>query len=1049
VLWVSLVLLSFLIIHPSSLAAVTYYVDGWLGNNGFDGLAATAVSSRHGPMRNISQAIAAASDGDTIVAAPGCYQETLWEAGSKSVTLTGPGTVIITGSDPVTTSSAGDGLPDAWLAWQGLNPFNPGVVSLASSLSWANGTNNLAAYQLSQIPPTITATITPTPNAAGWNNTNVVVHFSASSTGSGIAWITSDIMITGATNDCSVTGYAMDNAGNLVSADVLVNIDLTPPIITLDPGDGATVDLSNPWLTMQFSDPSSNMVSAGLNYNSLTITMDGVDVTTNFFLSTNGAVGDASAAPTGWHTNIISIADGADNVTSATNSFYATGAVNPDAPTLANCNLAGGIVAPDSDQLWVQAEPSQTTNVSVVASVNGGAPIPLDLIGQTAGGFIQVDPSVTNVIVLYVTKTGDTTQSTAVRSRRRKSSLPSSGSGSATGAAGFSVSPSPGGFHCEITSPGLDTFANGQPQTVAGVVTPTEYAGTINETNVVSVTVNGVATTLSTTVNADGYLTFTTVTPVPVATDGSSTSVNGVVCLANGQCFTIPLAVLEGYEILKKRVSYSSVIWEFSYIPYPPLAGICPDNWIFDVGAGDWFQSAFDASTGTGSVVDLAVTVPVTTSPTNVYICASIPTDTLKAQLSVTGTNVVTSTPAILPSSLGLTFGTSSLDYWRMSYNNGDPNNPTSGADTPYFVDYPAGENNSITFRAPQKYKPSARVIFTFEGMSYATGPGDTMNLSNVTFNLPGATVDPNFRFVSGNNVSYRVTLNGGQVYTINQDCFTWPPATTSTTSDIWGDTNSDWVAEADTTTANTLSFTGFHNKKSKWKINRYYQSQADAICDGCGLSISDLATNIHLEAAEWNLWLDNPPYVERPTSESELIWDYRKFYIPNEAHITQGFSDTAFDYLKHKKDLLITNIYKLAKYKIVDHFLPTGINQYLGQDMVDVTNILARAENIYVWAHFGHGVMVNGNGGNLFFWAGSDYDILTPSGVHPQYKLAEVVLFSCQAGQKKQGWLDHVAKGGMLYSTTNNIPVLASGYGQFYPSWWFSYMPLTGTHKN
>ncbi len=193
--WIALVLLSSLIIHPSSFAAVTYYVDGWLGNNGYDGLAATALSSSQGPIRNISQAIIAASDGDTIVAAPGCYQETLWDVSSKSVTLTGPGTVIVTGSDPVTTSSAGDGLPDAWVAAQGLNPFDPGVVSLVSSLPWANGTNNLAAYQLSQIPPTITATITPTPNAAGWNHTNVVVHFSASSTGSGIAWVTSDIPV--------------------------------------------------------------------------------------------------------------------------------------------------------------------------------------------------------------------------------------------------------------------------------------------------------------------------------------------------------------------------------------------------------------------------------------------------------------------------------------------------------------------------------------------------------------------------------------------------------------------------------------------------------------------------------------------------------------------------------------------------------------------------------------------------------------------------------------------------------------------------------------
>ena len=186
----------------------------------------------------------------------------------------------------------------------------------------------------------------------------------------------------------------------------------------------------------------------------------------------------------GWHTIIAPV---------VTNTYYATGVINTNAPTLTNCNLAVGLMAPESGQLWVQAEPSQTNDVVVSVSVNGGPLQSLTIVGATAGGYVTVDPGVPNAIVMYVTKI----------------------SSGATGTAGFVVQPSIAGFHCEITSPGDDIFANGQPQTVAGVVSPTAWVGT-DAVAVASVTVNGIATTLS-TVNGDGYLTFTTVTPVPVA----------------------------------------------------------------------------------------------------------------------------------------------------------------------------------------------------------------------------------------------------------------------------------------------------------------------------------------------------------------------------------------------------------------------------------------------------------------------------------------------------------------------------------------------------
>jgi len=44
-----------------------------------------------------------------------------------------------------------------------------------------------ASYTLDNTGPVVSATVTPAPNAAGWNNTNATVTWSASDAGSGVA----------------------------------------------------------------------------------------------------------------------------------------------------------------------------------------------------------------------------------------------------------------------------------------------------------------------------------------------------------------------------------------------------------------------------------------------------------------------------------------------------------------------------------------------------------------------------------------------------------------------------------------------------------------------------------------------------------------------------------------------------------------------------------------------------------------------------------------------------------------------------------------------
>ncbi|MDP1845383.1 MAG: hypothetical protein Q8L09_01380 [Candidatus Moranbacteria bacterium] len=84
------------------------------------------------------------------------------------------------------------------------------------------------------IPPTITGAATSQPNANGWYNSNVTVHFSASDAESEIESVTSDVTISTEGANQSATGTAIDKAGNSASFTVTgINIDKTSPVIKI------------------------------------------------------------------------------------------------------------------------------------------------------------------------------------------------------------------------------------------------------------------------------------------------------------------------------------------------------------------------------------------------------------------------------------------------------------------------------------------------------------------------------------------------------------------------------------------------------------------------------------------------------------------------------------------------------------------------------------------------------------------------------------------------------------------------------------------------
>jgi Bacterial Ig-like domain/Bacterial Ig domain len=82
-------------------------------------------------------------------------------------------------------------------------------------------------------PPTIAVSVSPTPNAVGWSNTNVTVTFSCSDTGSGVSTCPAPIAVATEGANQQFCGQAVDAAGNTSTpACATVKLDKTPPTIT-------------------------------------------------------------------------------------------------------------------------------------------------------------------------------------------------------------------------------------------------------------------------------------------------------------------------------------------------------------------------------------------------------------------------------------------------------------------------------------------------------------------------------------------------------------------------------------------------------------------------------------------------------------------------------------------------------------------------------------------------------------------------------------------------------------------------------------------------
>ena len=169
----------------------------------------------------------------------GWYNADVTVSFAASDALSGLDTV----TPPVTVSEEGKGLS---------------VTGTAVDLAGNSASATLSGINLDKTRPTLVGVLDPQPNAHGWNNTDVTVHWQAEDALSGVdpAAMPADQRITGEGTDLQAGPVSVsDRAGNTATASVKgVRIDRTPPVVTLgepypEPNDAGwyRVDVSVPF----------------------------------------------------------------------------------------------------------------------------------------------------------------------------------------------------------------------------------------------------------------------------------------------------------------------------------------------------------------------------------------------------------------------------------------------------------------------------------------------------------------------------------------------------------------------------------------------------------------------------------------------------------------------------------------------------------------------------------------------------------------------------------------------------------------------------------
>lgn len=201
-----------------------------------------------------------------------------------------------------------------------------------------NTATDTATVRIDKSVPSISASASGSPNAAGWYNENVTVSYTAADELSGVADAPSDDIL-GEGADQSASGTASDAAGNSNSAGVTgINVDTTAPDLTAAYStDWNTGDVTVDWtctdsLSGAAGQPDNSIVSG--EGDNLSATASCSDVAGNTTTKTVSGIRIDRSAPTttasapqplasGWHGESVEVTlTGSDNLSDVVSTVY-------------------------------------------------------------------------------------------------------------------------------------------------------------------------------------------------------------------------------------------------------------------------------------------------------------------------------------------------------------------------------------------------------------------------------------------------------------------------------------------------------------------------------------------------------------------------------------------------------------------------------------------------------------------------------------------------------------------------------------------------------
>jgi hypothetical protein len=343
----------------------------------------------------------------------------------------------------VSFSAAGDIGPSGIASCSG-----PSTLTTETAGSTISGTctdmagNQSAAtdvlVKIDKTVPVISGSRSPLANAAGWNNTDVVVSFTCSDEGgvqSGIATNTvagTTISTEGVEQSATNTGVCVDAAGNAATAASVgdINIDKTKPVVTGQRSPEAnSFGWNNTDVTVSFSCADQGTVSSGLATNDVagaTVTTEtpGLSVTNTGSCGDNaGNAADAStvsgikidktapAAPTGSRSPEANAA-GWNNQSPVTVSFAAQGDLGSVQSGIDECTASEDVTGETAGTSTVGSCRDRAGNVSaditVVVKIDPTKPV---ITGQRSPLANSYGWNNTNVTVSFACADEGTIQS--------------------------------------------------------------------------------------------------------------------------------------------------------------------------------------------------------------------------------------------------------------------------------------------------------------------------------------------------------------------------------------------------------------------------------------------------------------------------------------------------------------------------------------------------------------------------------------------------------------------------------------------------------------